>query len=81
MSNPYRIALAAALVVLALAVVAHWKIGPVVAVLTSTHGVHAGDALAALPGLAAVWLVDRPLRPRLARAGWASPGRAGGLAA
>lgn len=61
-SRPYQIALAGTLVVLALAIVGLWKIGPVVAVLTATHGVHAGDGLAAFPGLAALWLVGHPLR-------------------
>lgn len=61
-NRPYQIALAGALVVLALAIVGLWKIGPVVAVLTATHGVHAGDSLAAIPGLAALWLVGHPLR-------------------
>jgi hypothetical protein len=59
--RPYQIALAATFVVLALAIVGLWKIGPVVAVLTATHGVHAGDALAAVPGLGALWLVGHPL--------------------
>ena len=61
-NRPYQIALAGALVVLALAIVGLWKIGPVVAVLTASHGVHAGDSLAALPGLTALWLVGHPLR-------------------
>jgi hypothetical protein len=60
-SRPYQIALAATFVVLALAIVGLWKVGPVVAVLTATHGVHAGDALAAVPGLGALWLVGSPL--------------------
>jgi hypothetical protein len=60
-SRPYQIALAATFVVLALAIVGLWKVGPVVAVLTPTHGVHAGDALAAVPGLGALWLVGHPL--------------------
>ena len=66
--NPFRIALAATLVVLALAIIGLWKIGPVVAVLTETHGVHAGDALAAIPALAGVALVRLPRQPRLAAA-------------
>ena len=60
--SPFRIALAAALVLLALAIVALWRIGPVVATLSATHGVHAGDPLAALPALAGVVLVARPRR-------------------
>lgn len=39
----------------------HWRIGPVVLTLSATHGVHAGDLLAALPALAAV-LPHRRLR-------------------
>ena len=67
--RPYQVALAATLLVLALAIVGLWKIGPVVAVLSATHGVHAGDGLAAVPGLAALWLTGWPvraLRPRAA---------------
>ncbi len=60
--SPFRVALAAAFVLLALAIVALWKIGPVVAVLTESHGVHAGDALAAIPALARVALVRMPRR-------------------
>ena len=51
----------AALLVLGALIVFHWKIGPVVLTLTSSHGVHLGDALAALPALAAV-LPHRRLR-------------------
>ena len=35
-------------------IVLHWRIGPVVLEVTASHGVHLGDALAALPALAAV---------------------------
>ena len=45
---------------LAWAIVFAWRIGPVVLVLTATHGVHTGDALAAVPVLAAAYLA----RPR-----------------
>jgi len=38
-----------------------WHIGPVVLILTATHGVHLGDSLAALPALAAA-LPHRRLR-------------------
>jgi hypothetical protein len=41
------------LVVVAL-IVLHWRIGPVVLTLTATHGVHLGDALAALAALAGI---------------------------
>jgi hypothetical protein len=53
----WRLAAAVALVAVALAVVLVWRIGPVVLVLTATHGVHTGDALAAFPALGAVLLV------------------------
>ncbi len=49
-----------ALLALALAIVLHWKIGPVVlafdppGTLLDGHGVHAGDGLALLPALLAV---------------------------
>ena len=52
------------------------KVGPVVATLTATHGIHAGDALAALPAAAAAW-VGWPL----IRVGRASGGVTGRRAA
>src|SRR5512139_2318899 len=45
----WRLPAAAALTALAAAVVLVWKIGPVVLVLTATHGVHSGDLFAAFP--------------------------------
>ena len=42
------------LLLLVALVLFHWRIGPVVLELTSTHGVHAGDLLAGLPALMAV---------------------------
>ncbi len=49
------------LLLLVALVLFHWRIGPVVLSLTSTHGVHAGDLLAGLPTLMAV-LPHRRLR-------------------
>jgi len=53
----WRWTAAAALLVLAWAIVFVWRIGPVVLVLTATHGVHTGDSLALLPTVAAGYLV------------------------
>jgi hypothetical protein len=53
---------AAALLGLAGMIVLGWRIGPVVLVLTATHGVHLGDVLAGPPTLAALGLVG--YRPR-----------------
>lgn len=49
---------------LAWAIVFAWRIGPVVLVLTATHGVHTGDALAAVPMLGAAYLGRPRSRPR-----------------
>lgn len=56
---------AAGLLGLAGMIVFGWKIGPVILVLTATHGVHVGDVLAGPPALAAVGLVG--YRPALGR--------------
>ncbi len=42
-------------------IVLYWRIGPVVLVVSDTHGVHLGDTIALLPGLGAV-LPHRRLR-------------------
>lgn len=55
---------AVACLLLAVAIVAVWRIGPVVLVLSRTHGVHAGDALAALPAAATVALAARLVNRR-----------------
>jgi len=61
---------AAASVVVAGVIVFVWRIGPVVLVLSRTHGVHRGDALAAVPLAVAVLAV------RGRRAGYTSRPRA-----
>lgn len=45
------------LIALSAAIVGVAKIGPVVLVLTATHGVHAGDSLALVPLLGAMLLL------------------------
>ena len=54
----------AGLLALAWAIVFLWRIGPVVLVLTATHGVHTVDSLAALPVLAAGYLARPPATGR-----------------
>lgn len=54
----------AGLLALAWAIVFLWRIGPVVLVLTATHGVHTGDSLAAFPVLAAGYLARSPATGR-----------------
>ncbi len=58
----WRLPAAAALLALALAVVFVWRIGPVILVLSATHGVHSGDFLAAFPAIGALALVRDQLR-------------------
>ena len=49
-----QLALRPLLLLLVALVVLHWRIGPVVVLLTPDHGLHLGDLLAAFPALAAV---------------------------
>ena len=49
-----RLALRPLLLLVVALIVLHWRIGPVVLTVTTTHGLHLGDLLAAVPGLAAV---------------------------
>lgn len=58
---PARLALSTVLWAFAACIVLVWRIGPVVATLTETHGVHSGD-LFAIPIVAAGALVCA-LRP------------------
>lgn len=51
-----RLLLAATAALLALWIVAVWHIGPVIATLTETHGVHRGDLLSLPLGALALWL-------------------------
>jgi hypothetical protein len=58
--RPARVAAASLLWVLAGCIVFVWKIGPVIATLTRTHGIHSGD-LFAVPVLALgalLWVTD-----------------------
>jgi hypothetical protein len=55
-----RWSLSALLLGLAWLIVGVWRIGPVVLVLSPTHGVHTGDSLAAVPVMAALALITAP---------------------
>jgi hypothetical protein len=60
---PARLALGSVLWALAACIVLLWKIGPVIAVLTRTHGIHSGDLFAVPVGaLGALLCAARPTR-------------------
>jgi hypothetical protein len=56
-----RWSISAMLLGLSWMIVGVWRIGPVLLVLSPTHGVHSGDGLAAVPMMLAFGLMVAPL--------------------